>query len=669
MTDGVAPFVSVVLPVYNGQATLDRAIRSVVEQTFSGWELLAVDDCSTDNSAPILKGWADRDSRIRCFRTPENSGQCAARNLATGHARGDMICYLDQDDEYFAEYLALVEESRDQGEVLVFRYDLVFDDAPPGTLAQVWEPERMASAMFVQLIATPLGVSHRRSLIDRVGGFNELLWSNEDCDLWRRFARAGASFSFMPFRSGRFHVRSQSQSRVCRLTRKQKEAFEGNRIAGKPLFGDRPRHVRDREVKRVAFVSPHSIVDIHNGAAIATMQALQFLQRQGFECQAFCGSYLDAPDESPIEAQLERQQAPYESRPAKIGDYEGRMVFSLSGNLPVTTFGSASSRGSWLDEAEAAAFLTAVSLFLEKNRPDVVLTYGGDPMSMSTMAEVKSRDIPLVFALHNFLYTHPGSFSLADYVTVPSDFCREHYWSTIGLACQTLPNVVDWQRVEVSERDPRYVTFVNPHVVKGIFVFARIAEVLGRRRPDIPLLIVEGRGKASWLYETGLDLGALHNVHRLEVTPDPRTFYRISKIVLMPSLWNESFGLVAAEAMLNGIPVLGSNRGALPDTLGEGGLVLDIPAQYTSDSRVMPTPAEVEPWVEAIIRLWDDAAYYEQMSQAARREAERWRPERLTNVYRDFFGNIFHQPGPPIVPQLDRLEELCRSAWEEGADG
>ena len=58
----------------------------------------------------------------------------------------------------------------------------------------------------------------------------------------------------------------------------------------------------------------------------------------------------------------------------------------------------------------------------------------------------------------------------------------------------------------------QYVTFVNPQPEKGVFVFARIAAELARRRPDIPLLVVEGRGKAGWLQRTGLDLGALGNI-------------------------------------------------------------------------------------------------------------------------------------------------------------
>jgi glycosyltransferase involved in cell wall biosynthesis len=97
--------------------------------------------------------------------------------------------------------------------------------------------------------------------------------------------------------------------------------------------------------------------------------------------------------------------------------------------------------------------------------------------------------------------------------------------------------------------------------------------------------------------------------------------------------------------MLNGIPVLGSRRGALPEVLGEAGFVLDIPDRYTPDTRSVPTAAEVAPWVEGVIRLWDDHAFYEEQSKRCRAAAEIWRPERLGDQYDAFFRDLLPSPG------------------------
>ena len=154
-----------------------------------------------------------------------------------------------------------------------------------------------------------------------------------------------------------------------------------------------------------------------------------------------------------------------------------------------------------------------------------------------------------------------------------------------------IPYPVRLDRGIAEDADPTYVTFVNPRPEKGAAVFARIALELGRRRPEIPLLVVEGRGTAAGLARVPVDLSELPNLHRMANTPDPRDFYRVSRVVLMPSLWRESLGRVAVEAMANGIPVLASDRGALPETLGDAGFVLTIPERYTPSSLAVPTCA------------------------------------------------------------------------------
>ena len=246
---------------------------------------------------------------------------------------------------------------------------------------------------------------------------------------------------------------------------------------------------------------------------------------------------------------------------------------------------------------------------------------------------------------------------------MPSEFSREYHWNNLGLACHVMPPVIEGGTIQVKHWQPRCVTFVNPQPNKGLYIFARIAEVLARRRPDIPVLVVEGRTHTAWRTDTGVELGQLPNLSTI-VSGPAQEFYAVTKLLLMPSLWNESFGLVAAEAMLNGIPVLASNRGALPETLGKAGFLFDIHERYTPETQTVPSAEEVEPWVERIIRLWDDVALYEQASDSARQEARRWHPNQLAPVYQSFFNGICHQPGPPIMPRVAKVAGLSRQVPE-----
>lgn len=97
--------VSVVMPLYNYGRYLSGAVESVLSQTYPYWELLIVDDCSTDDSFSIAQELARRDDRIRLFRLSENGGTSAARNKALDEARGEFVAFLDSDDRYDPEYL------------------------------------------------------------------------------------------------------------------------------------------------------------------------------------------------------------------------------------------------------------------------------------------------------------------------------------------------------------------------------------------------------------------------------------------------------------------------------------------------------------------------------------------------------------------------------------
>lgn len=91
--------VSVIMPVHNAEKYLDESIGSVLRQTYSHWELLIVDDCSTDRSSAIISEYAAQDSRIRYYKTSSPSGSpCLPRNRGIKAAKGRFIAFLDSDD-------------------------------------------------------------------------------------------------------------------------------------------------------------------------------------------------------------------------------------------------------------------------------------------------------------------------------------------------------------------------------------------------------------------------------------------------------------------------------------------------------------------------------------------------------------------------------------------
>ena len=88
------PAISIIVPVYNTEKYLQRCINSILNQTFSDFELILVDDGSTDSSGAICDEYAEKDSRIRVFHQ-SNQGQAAARNHAVSDAHGRYVCFID----------------------------------------------------------------------------------------------------------------------------------------------------------------------------------------------------------------------------------------------------------------------------------------------------------------------------------------------------------------------------------------------------------------------------------------------------------------------------------------------------------------------------------------------------------------------------------------------
>jgi glycosyltransferase involved in cell wall biosynthesis len=396
------------------------------------------------------------------------------------------------------------------------------------------------------------------------------------------------------------------------------------------------------KLERFLFASTHSCLDPSSGAAIATRDLLELLAERGVDCRAICGGVLDFDVSTPLASVLDGLRLPYRRTEAALSAGGAAEVLDLKlAGARVTLMPTSSSRGGEAPTpAEARAWLDLADQALQRFKPQVLLTYGGHPAGLELMRRARRRGIAVVFHLHNFAYPDRTAFVDASAVLVSSEYARRHYAKRIGLESTALHPPLRPERVVAADSDPRYVTFINPQPAKGATVFARIALELGRRRPEIPLLVVEGRGGVGSLTNYGLDLSGLENLHRMPTTPNPRDFYQVSRIVLVPSLWRESFGRVAAEAISNGLPVLASDRGALPEALGEAGFCFALPPRCGPDGRGVPTAREVAPWVAAIERLWDDPKFEAEHRKRAQAESHRWKPSKLLENYQTFFESV-----------------------------
>lgn len=194
--------VTVVMPVYNGSAYVCKAIQSVLGQTYANFELIVVDDCSTDDSARAVEQ-LPHDDRVVFMRNARNVGVAATRNRAIAASRGEFVTFLDQDDVWLPGKLALqVAKISERPELGLLHAEYARIDTAGHLLPAFVElPETrfgcadapvevrdVFAEIFVSNDIQPLTAMVPRRVLDEVGHFDPALSGVSDYELWLRIA-------------------------------------------------------------------------------------------------------------------------------------------------------------------------------------------------------------------------------------------------------------------------------------------------------------------------------------------------------------------------------------------------------------------------------------------------------------------------------------------------
>jgi hypothetical protein len=170
--------------------------------------------------------------------------------------------------------------------------------------------------------------------------------------------------------------------------------------------------------RKILFASAHSIVDFSNGASVGTLDMLHGLTTLGFDCQAFCTPKLDNVEEVCFEKIIGDLREPYQIRESLCGSHQAKVLYTRRNQVPITVIRLESTRHVRQSPEEIHTVLQFFTQFLEVYRPDVMLTYGGDAVTLGMIALAKRRGIPSVFFIHNFEYAKAHPFAQVDYCIV-----------------------------------------------------------------------------------------------------------------------------------------------------------------------------------------------------------------------------------------------------------
>ena len=219
------------------------------------------------------------------------------------------------------------------------------------------------------------------------------------------------------------------------------------------------------------------------------------------------------------------------------------------------------------DSAESAQYLALLERMLDELAPDQLIASDAHPMIAQAMEMARRRGATTVYTVHG-LGSRPRALRARRSRLHGSQYVTDAHRAEIGLVSTPIDRPIDWSDVLAPDEDRAFVTFVNPALHKGAALFARLADMLGARRPDIPVLVVQSARGAGWLNALpGMDWRRYPQIKAAPAVARPAEFLALTRMLLVPSV-EEAFGRVAAEAMINGIPPVVSNRGGLPDTVG-----------------------------------------------------------------------------------------------------
>jgi glycosyltransferase involved in cell wall biosynthesis len=198
------PKVSVLIATYNRANLIGRAIQSVLNQTFTDWELIIADDGSTDNTAEVVKKWQRRDSRIKYLRSEHLGRISKISNFGLRKAKGEYLAVLDDDD-----YWATSDKLKKQVEFLDKNPEYVgcgggyiVIDENGREKGRFLKPELNEEIKLRALIANPLAnltTMFRRAVAEKLGYYDETMPQFADWDFWLKMGLAGKLYNFQEY--------------------------------------------------------------------------------------------------------------------------------------------------------------------------------------------------------------------------------------------------------------------------------------------------------------------------------------------------------------------------------------------------------------------------------------------------------------------------------------
>ena len=258
------PKVSIVLPTYNGSKFLARSIESILHQTESDFELIIVNDCSTDNTLEIASNYAQQDHRITVITNEKNKKLPASLNVGFEKAKGKYLTWTSDDNYYLSNAVKTMADTLDKMNDISFVYadlDYIDEDGQLIKHGCLKEPETLFEGCCIGACFL-----YRREIWDKLGKYREDLFCAEDYEYWMRIYTSGLKMLHLPDVLYKYTQNSQSltatkqdlvQNRTSAIKLEYLEKFQlSNRKKAASLFKQYKRTREANLLKIIKKLSP-----------------------------------------------------------------------------------------------------------------------------------------------------------------------------------------------------------------------------------------------------------------------------------------------------------------------------------------------------------------------------------------------------------------------------
>ena len=264
--------ISIIIPLFNSEKYINDTIQSVISQTYKNWELLIIDDCSTDNSKNIVRKILKIDNRIQLIELNKNSkGPAIPRNIGVRKSSGEWVCFLDSDDTWDPNKLHVCHNYISLNVDFIYHDMRVVAENDYSVKQKILSSRQLKQPVLIDLLINDNAIINssvfvRKELFMGIGGINESkkIVASEDYNTWLRIAKITDNFLYIPKGLGSYFVHSSGAS--------NKDMYSSVIYATKEFMTYiTPRQRKKIKVQRVYVRARYKYLNNERGAAVKAL--------------------------------------------------------------------------------------------------------------------------------------------------------------------------------------------------------------------------------------------------------------------------------------------------------------------------------------------------------------------------------------------------------------